>query len=53
MKRIVDITGKKFGKLVVIELDTTLKNKLSYWLCKCDCGKTKIVHGHRLRYGVT
>lgn len=48
-----DITGQRFGKLVVIEKaykDTRGEWK---WLCKCDCGNTKIVSGNKLRTGNT
>lgn len=37
-----DITGKRYGKLVVIRLDH-IKNRKSYWLCKCDCGTEKVL----------
>lgn len=35
-----DLTNKRFGKLLALELDlekTTAKNK-TYWKCQCDCG---------------
>lgn len=40
-----DLSGKKFGRITVLELDKTyrhehnIKNHSAYWLCKCDCGK--------------
>lgn len=37
-----DIRNKKYGRLVVIE-KLYIKNGQSYWLCKCDCGNTRIV----------
>lgn len=42
MSKKVDLTNKRFGKLVVLE-KVYVKNKQSYWLCKCDCGNTRIV----------
>lgn len=39
---IKDISGNRYGKLVVIRLDH-IKNRKSYWLCHCDCGNEKIV----------
>jgi hypothetical protein len=36
------LLGIRFGKLTVIERKGT-KNKTSYWLCRCDCGKELIV----------
>ena len=46
---LIDIIGRKFGKLTVIErIDNTLTYK-----CKCDCGKDCIVIGEQLRSGKT
>jgi hypothetical protein len=39
MSKLIDLTGQRFGKLVVIERDYTRKNR-TYWYCKCDCGNT-------------
>lgn len=39
-----DLTGKRFGRLVVVEHVGSGK-----WLCKCDCGKKKTVGGSDLR----
>lgn len=43
--KILDLTGKKFGMLTVVEKvgQRTLKgHKKDYiWLCKCDCGQYK------------
>lgn len=49
-----DITGEKFGRLMAIKrVGSNPKNKLAKWLCKCECGKEKIVEGHYLRRGST
>ena len=37
-----DLTKQRFGQLEVIEL-AEIRNRRSYWLCKCDCGNTKVV----------
>lgn len=50
MSAVVDITGQRFGRLVVIERAGS-KNGKAYWLCKCDCGKTVTVNGQTLRSG--
>lgn len=34
-----DLTGERFGRLVVIKRLEN-KNKRTYWLCQCDCGNT-------------
>ncbi len=38
----LSIIGKKFGKLTVTSFHHSEKGKNTYWLCKCDCGETKI-----------
>ena len=34
-----DLTGKRYGKLTVIERIYKTGNKRTSWRCKCDCGK--------------
>lgn len=49
-----DITGQRFGNLTVIEKAETVKVKYGTvvkWLCKCECGNTRIVPGTELRRG--
>jgi hypothetical protein len=41
MKKI-DLTGKVFGRWTVVGLDHTDKQN-KYWLCKCECGKERVV----------
>ena len=43
-----DLTGKRFGKLLVVALlPERNKNRQTMWLCKCDCGGEKVVcSGH-------
>lgn len=43
MGKFIDLTGQRFGKLVVIEKYGIAKNRQSLWRCKCDCGNMKIV----------
>ena len=40
-----DLTGMRFGRLLVISRAYTDDKTHAYWLCKCDCGKEKIVCG--------
>lgn len=50
----LDLTGKKFGRLTVLEeaeKPGQIKYKQSYWLCACDCGVKKIVRGSLLVNG--
>jgi hypothetical protein len=39
--RALELAGKRFGRLVVIRLDTHRGVKRR-WLCQCDCGNTSI-----------
>lgn len=46
--RIKDISGKRFGKLVVVGIGgRTSKGKI-LWECKCDCGNTALVEKSKL-----
>lgn len=51
-----DLTGQCFGRLTVIERDTTKpmgKANFAYWKCKCDCGNEVSVRGDHLRNNTT
>lgn len=51
-KPLVDLTGRKFGRLLVIKQSERKNNRIA-WLCKCDCGKEVIVIGKTLTNGLT
>jgi len=48
-----DITGKHFGKLIVLQQDFSKPGPDAYWLCQCECGNQTIVAGSALRKGHT
>lgn len=51
----IDLTGQRFGKLLVIEpaeRPKHLNNSLAYWKCLCDCGNYHITSGSQLRSGI-
>lgn len=53
---IKDLTGKHFGKLLVLEIVQERRLKpnsgiVIQWLCACECGKTKKVDGGNLTSG--
>ncbi len=52
-KRIIDLTGQKFGKLTAIELLGTDKHGVALWKCQCECGNEKLVKSVNLRNGAT
>ena len=47
-----DLVGKRFGRLLVIAQGESL-NGHTRWLCKCDCGRERLVHGSSLKSGNT
>lgn len=49
----IDLTGKRFGKLVVLGLSDTSTPNLKRWECICDCGNKKIIQGNNLHSGNT
>ena len=51
--RLIDLTGKRFGKLTVVGKSLERKRDVLPWDCVCDCGKTKVVAGQELRNGQT
>lgn len=54
-KRLIDLAGKRFGRLTVIRRhgDATLGHKKTLWQCTCDCGKETIAQMDNLRSGHT
>ena len=52
MSHLIDLTGKRFGRLTVVEKTVaTNKSTNARWLCKCDCGNEITVLGTTLRRG--
>lgn len=49
----VDLTGKKFGRLTVVSRAENSKGGKSRWLCRCECGNECVVHGSSLKSGNT
>ena len=52
MSKLIDCTGQRYGRLVVLER-TPNKGKNTVWRCLCDCGKESFVRGTSLAYGET
>lgn len=55
IKNMDDLTGKKFGKLTVINRDfeKTDASKQAFWWCICDCGEKVSVGRSSLKSGAT
>ena len=56
MRALVDLTGKRFGRWLVLEraatcVATQRAHGQSRWLCRCDCGTSSVVDVGRLRCG--
>jgi hypothetical protein len=50
MTKLIDLTGRKFGRLVALE---AIKGDRIKWRCLCDCGNVVIIDGGNLREGYT
>ena len=53
MGRLIDLTGRRFGKLVVLGRDYSREYHRPFWKCICDCGNETIVKGSSLVCGST
>lgn len=53
MRKVIDLTGQRFGHLTVIQKSEfpTYKNGCASWLCGCDCGNQIILRSDKLRSG--
>jgi hypothetical protein len=56
-RRVVDLTGQRFERLVVTSRSPNISRSPGglkvYWLCRCDCGNVCEVRGYDLRAGTT
>jgi hypothetical protein len=53
MPPVIDETGKRYGKLIVIRRNGSTRGGGVKWLCVCDCGNETTVLGDLLRRGTT
>lgn len=53
MSGVKDLTGEKFGELIVLYRGENTTDGKSRWVCKCSCGNTKLVTAAHLRSGAT
>ena len=56
MAKAIDLTGHRFGRLVVLKRAAdkpTIYGHKPIWLCRCDCGRIKAIFGRHLRVGHT
>ncbi len=44
----IDMTGKRFGRLLVLSRAENTPKGWAQWLCRCDCGNEKVIVGTSL-----
>lgn len=52
MGAFVDLTGDRYGKLVVKEYAGIISGR-THWLCECECGNEIVASSNNLRKGHT
>jgi len=50
-RKLIDLTGQRFGKWLVLRRAANNKTDHPRWRCRCDCGREVIVIGASLRNG--
>lgn len=50
-RKLIDLTGQRFGRWIVIERSENSPIGHTGWLCRCDCGTEKVVDAWNLRNG--
>ena len=53
MRKEIDITGQRFGRLTAIRRDGIGECWQAMWLCRCDCGREVRVFKTNLLQGFT
>jgi len=53
MGKFIDLTGQRFGRLVIVSRAKNSKSGRIRWNCVCDCGGTTIASGINLQSGNT
>jgi hypothetical protein len=53
MPKFIDISGNRYGRLIVKSRDHDHPSKNTMWHCVCDCGKEKTINGYSLVRGST
>lgn len=51
--KVIDLTGQRFGRLLVLKRVATSNDGQKVYLCRCDCGKEKEIKSGSLRSGHT
>lgn len=51
MKKLIDLNGKRFGRLTVVRYNGADRSGAARWVCLCDCGEEKAILSTHLRGG--
>jgi hypothetical protein len=49
----IDISGQRFGRLIVLGRSKKKSNSGALWECTCDCGGSTVANSLKLRNGLT
>ncbi len=52
MTRLIDLTGVRYGRLLVLARDEASTSREARWLVRCDCGVEKSILGRHMRRGL-
>lgn len=53
MSKLIDLSGQKFNKWLVIERDISKKFRNPQWICECECGRKSSVTGVNLKANIS
>ncbi len=51
--RVIEMSGLRFGRLVVLGRGSRGSGPEVHWFCRCDCGAEKLFSGYKIRSGHT
>jgi hypothetical protein len=52
-RKLIDLTGQRFSRLLVLGPAGRVKEGRVVWSCRCDCGNEIVAYGYNLRTGNT
>ncbi len=52
-RKYIDLKGKRFGRLLVLDRNGVSNNGNVQWLCQCDCGNKTVVDNQSLKRNIT
>lgn len=49
MSKVIDMRGRRYGMLEVLDEDPIIQNRSAMWRCRCDCGRVVLARGASMR----